>query len=344
MKRTAGAHTEPHRGSSVADEALRWFVLLQSGHAASADRQAFQAWMNGDASRRREFEECSRLWCELDSVKPWLREELAQASSNWTRAAQFSIARAVWRWPAAVLTALLVLVVTGGWWFATGFEAAEYRTAKGERRTVILSDGSTVILNTETVVATAFSFTKRSVVLREGEALFTVSHASSRPFEVLAGDRAVRDVGTRFLVRYHRQNVHVTVVEGAVEVPRFQEEAPTQSWQMLTAGEQVSYQEGGPLSPVTAVSPASMTAWVEGKVLFEARALSEVIAEMGRYHAGEIRILDPRIGALKISGVFGVHDREGFLAALEQVAPVAVSRVNSHLAILEQKVSASEKR
>lgn len=342
MKRMEGAHSEPDDGSSVGDQALRWFVQLRSGHATFADRRKFHEWLAADVSRREEFEQCSRVWCELDSVKPWLRDELAQASSDWTRA-EHSGARAIWRWPAAVLAALVVLVVAGGWWFATGLETAEYRTAKGERRTVILSDGSTIILNTETVVATAFSFTKRTVVLREGEALFAVSHASNRPFEVLAGDRAVRDVGTRFLIRYQSQKVNVTVVEGAVEVPRFQKKAPMQSWQILTAGEQVSYQQGGPLSPVLAVSPASMTAWVEGKVIFEARALSEVIAEMGRYQSGEIRILDPRIGALKFSGVFRVNDREGFLTALEQVAPVAVSRVNSHLVILEQKVSPLEK-
>jgi transmembrane sensor len=78
--------------------------------------------------------------------------------------------------------------------------------------------------------------------------------------------------------------------------------------------------------------------------MFEERPLSEAIQEIGRYHAGEIRILDPAIGSLKVNGVFGVDDRDGFLKALERAVPVTVSHVSRNLAVLETKVSPSDKR
>jgi len=335
----AGEHTEPPDGSSVADQALQWFVLLQSGHATSADRRKFHEWIGADALRRQEFEQCSKVWRELDSVKPLLCEELSEAAR---RPVSRTVPRRQWALSAA-LTAILVVFVGAGWWITTGFETAEYRTAKGERRTVVLPDGAMMTLNTETVVAIEFSFTKRSLVLREGEALFAVAHADRRPFEVLAGDRVVRDVGTQFVVRRRDQAVAITVVEGAVEVQRVPQEAPVQSWQRLTAAEQVSYRQGDPLSPVKAVSLGAITAWVEGKAFFEERPLSEVIEEMGRYQEGEVRILDHRVGELKVSGVFSVNDREGFLNALERAVPVTVSHVNRNLVILEQR-SPSEQR
>ncbi len=99
MNQMAGGHTESGNHESSADRAMQWFVLLQSGQATPIDRLEFQQWIGADAGRRREFEKCSRLWGELDSVRPLLREELARLALDWERAAQHPGAcRAVWGW------------------------------------------------------------------------------------------------------------------------------------------------------------------------------------------------------------------------------------------------------
>jgi len=348
MNQMAVEHRESGDHESGADRAMQWFVRLRSGHATFADRREFQLWIAADALHRQEFEKCSSLWDELDSAKPLLHEDLSRVALDWERATERPVFRPVWRWSpvrfSSVLAALFVVVIAAGWWLTTGFETGEYRTTKGERRAVILPDGSMVTLNTETVVATVFSFSERTVTLQEGEALFAVSHNDRRPFEVRAGSRVVRDIGTQFVVRRQDENVNVAVVEGAVEVQRFVQPSPAQSWQLIKAGEQVSYGLTGELSSVRSVSLAATTAWLEGKVMFEDRPLSEVIQEVGRYQTGEIRILDPGIGALKVSGVFGTNDRMGFLKALEQVVPVSVSQVNGAVAVLEEKPRASVAR
>jgi transmembrane sensor len=243
----------------------------------------------------------------------------------------------------AVLALCLLLSVTGGWWLLSP-EVMEYRAVKGEQQTVMLSDGSTMALNTATALTTEISMFRRMVVLREGEAYFSVSHEQNRPFEVMAGSGVVRDVGTRFVVRREGEKVTVTVVEGAVDVQRLGKESPREQWQRLTAGEEVSYEPQRVPSPIGTVSLATSTAWMEGKVIFEERPLAEVVQEIGRYQPGEIRILDPRVEALKVSGVFGVNDREGFLKALEHAVPVKLSHVNRELIVLEQTDDVSEKR
>ncbi len=348
MDQRAGEQTEGNGTASIAGQALEWFVLLRSGHATSADRRRWQGGVDADPLHWREFGRCCELWGELDSIQPLLREELAHVAREWECAAQRPGDVPMWRHGPARLSAALALllaaVIVGGWWFATGVTTTEYRTAKGERRIVILSDGSMVTLNTDTVIDTAFSRSKRIVVLREGEALFAVTHAGGSPFEVMAGSRVIRDVGTQFVVRRQDERVTVTVVEGAVEVQRSEQAASGESWERLAAGEQVSYRLSGALSPVKMVSLADATAWLTGKVIFDERPLSEVVQEVGRYQRGEIRILDPRLGALKVSGVFGVDDRTGFLNALERVAPVVVSHVNGEVVVLEGKRSLSEPR
>ncbi|SPP65591.1 FecR family protein [Nitrospira lenta] len=348
MSQIVGEQAEPHDAASIAEQALEWFVRLQSGGATYADRRAWHAWVDADPMHRREFDRCCRLWGELDSTRPLLREELVRAAREWECAAQRPRTVSMWSYRPARLSAvcalLLAVVIAGGWWFTSGVATAEYRTAKGERRIVVLPDGSAVTLNTSTVIATAFSRSKRTVVLQEGEALFAVSHSGGGPFEVVAGNRVVRDIGTQFVVRRLEQRVMVTVVEGAVEVQQSEPAASEPLWQRLTAGEQIAYEPSGAISPVKTVSLAEATAWLEGKVMFEDRPLSEVIQEVGRYQRGEIRILDPRIGALRVSGVFGADDRAGLLNALERAAPIVVSHVNGEVVVLEEKRGISEKQ
>ena len=332
---------------SVAQQALQWFALLQSGDATGADRRRFQSWFQADARHRLEFEKLSTVWADLDEAKPLLQGELTRAAMDWDAAAHRRRHRTVRRWNAGGVTAAaamcLLVIVTGGWWLITP-EFMEYRTLKGEQRTVGLSDGSMVTLNTATTLTAEIGMFRRTILLREGEAYFAVSHEQNRPFDVISGNRIVRDVGTRFVVRREEEKVTVTVVEGAVDVQRLEKDSAGETWQRLTAGDRVSYETEPVLSAIETVSLAESTAWMEGKVIFEERPLSEVVLEIGRYHTGEIRILDPRVEAFRVSGVFGVYDREGFLKALERAVPVKSTRVNQALIILEQAGGLSEKR
>lgn len=346
-RRMRAAQPEENDKPSVANQALQWFALLQSGDATGADRRRFRSWLGADTLHRQEFEKLSTLWADLDGAKPLLYDELTHAALDWEAAALRQEHQTVKGWSSSWVSASvglwLLLIVTGGWWVLSP-EVMEYRTAKGEQQTVMLSDGSTVRLNTATFLTTEITVFHRTVFLREGEAYFAVAHEQNRPFEVKAGSRVVRDVGTRFIVRREDEKVTVTVVEGAVDIQRLAKELPRDQWQRLTVGEQVSYEQQHVLPSVEKVSLATSTAWMEGKVIFEERPLSEVVLEIGRYQTGEIRILDPRVKTLKVSGVFGIHDREGFLKALERAVPVKFSHVNRELVVLEQTNELSEKR
>ncbi|MCC6141414.1 MAG: FecR family protein [Nitrospira sp.] len=352
MNRVAEGDVTSRGGGLAADQALHWFVRLRSGAASSAERQSFDLWFHGDRRHREEFEQCVRLWGELDAAKPLLREELENVADDWERAGRFSVRGRGWGigwgWRracfSAVLGTFLATLIIGGWWFGAGVEMVEYQTAKGERRTVFLPDGSTVTMNTDTAVAVEFTPARRAVIVREGEALVAVAHGDKRRFDVLSGGRVIRDIGTQFVVRRQDRSVRVTVVEGAVEVQRFEEGALDQSWQVLMAGQQLSYGPQGPLSQISPASPAVATAWIDGKIVFEDRLLSDVLQEVGRYHAGEIRILDPHVASLKVSGTFSVRDREGFLAALERALPVAASRVTAELVVLEARTNVLPER
>lgn len=343
MKDTPDVRTEAAR-PTAAEEALQWFVRRQSGDVDNtpADHPEFRAWLDEHPAHYREFRRCARLWHDLEAVRPLLRAELADASASWDQAAPRSGFRASDLWRAgrvsAVLAAFLLVVMVGNWWFTpAAIERAEYRTARGERRTVILADGSTITMNTDTALVAELSTAHRTIVLREGEALFSVAHVTNRSFEVVVGQTIVRDIGTQFVVRRQDDTMTVTVVEGAVEVEPPAHDGQKKPGSMLKAGEELTYREGGSLPAVRAVSLPAATAWLEGKAVFEDRPLADVIAEVGRYHAAQTRVVDPEVGALRVSGVFSLSDRDGFLEAIQHALPLSVVQVNGNLALLERR-------
>ena len=325
---------------SATEEALHWFVRLRAGEITDGDRTRFQVWRDGHVYRREEFDKLTEIWDDLDDIAPLLEREVdrAEAESQPT-GRRFSTPRQERRsgygWSAALVASLLA-VMADGWWFAGRADIAEYRTARGEQRTVMLSDGSRLILNTETSVTTELSMFARTVALHQGEVLFVVAHDDRKPFRVEAGNGIVRDIGTQFTVRRDQERVTVSVLEGAVEVQSSNERVSVKQGRTLTAGEQTSYGAEGEFSSVTTVDIAAVTAWTTGEIIFEQRPLAEVVQEFGRYHRGEIRVLDPRLSERQISGRFNLRDREAFLLAVAAATGAKSAHAGEHVIILSE--------
>src|SRR6185437_1261440 len=72
-----------------------------------------------------------------------------------------------------------------------------FRTPLGGRETITLNDGSTIELNTDTVLRARIASDRRQLWLNKGEAFFKVRHDPRRPFEVMAGDHRITDIGTQ---------------------------------------------------------------------------------------------------------------------------------------------------
>lgn len=70
-------------------------------------------------------------------------------------------------------------------------DSGEFATARGERRTVRLADGTSVTLNTDSAIRVGYVADHRRIRLLRGQALFEVAKDRHRPFVVQAGARQV---------------------------------------------------------------------------------------------------------------------------------------------------------
>jgi len=205
-----------------------------------------------------------------------------------------------------------------------------YETALGERLDVHLDDGSLVSLNTGSVLEVAFNAKRRDLRLVRGQALFHVAKNKAWPFVVTAGDRQVTATGTTFDVRVDVGRVRVVLVEGHVLVDPLRHDGlarvfPQLAQDALAPGQQLLAQGEQPVTIATADIERT-TSWKNGQVIFRDDSVTAAAAEMNRYTANRIVIVDPRVAALKVSGVFNVDRPENFVAALTTLYPVEAIR------------------
>lgn len=221
-------------------------------------------------------------------------------------------------------TALLLTVAVGALaWLNPAYKSESFSTAIGERRAVVLDDGSTLLLDSGSHVDVSWHLRSRQVDLHSGQVLFDVSPALYRPFVVSAGSTRVQVLGTLFNVRrLDDDNVRVTLARGRVEVDG---ENAAQSPVFLTPGQQVDSIRGQ-LKPVAKVDPSTAMAWKDDRIVFEQTPLGEAVSLLRQYHRAPILMSDPSLASLKVTGVFEAHNADLLLDLLPSILPVVVLR------------------
>lgn len=189
---------------------------------------------------------------------------------------------------------------------------------------MLLSDGTSLEINTATRARVRLYADRREVELQTGEIMFAVTPDPQRPFLVDAGRTQVRVTGTRFDVRRDGEHTAVAVESGSVAI------TAGSWWQRrqvhLTAGQGVRQEPGTGFSGVETLDLRAATAWRQGKIVFADTPLSRVVSEMNRYLTQPIVLADSRLARLRVAGVFSVDDPDAFLDALPTLAPVEVLR------------------
>lgn len=250
--------------------------------------------------------------------------------------------------PQLATAALAFAVLGGGWmgweaWQAQPVYQQRLATARGVQQQFNLPDGSTVLLDTSTRADVVLYRNRREVRLNEGQAHFSVSPDSRRPFQVQAGTTEVTVVGTRFTVRRTPsgvldQGVGVAVEEGRVRVAQRQvagraERGEIADALVLSTGESATVDASGRV----ALADRSFDmegAWRNGRVSFSGVTLAQAVAEFERYGDTRVLIGDADVAGMRVHGSFELRRLDAFLKALPQVLPVRLRRDDGKVEIV----------
>lgn len=220
---------------------------------------------------------------------------------------------------AVVVTVLAVLLAAGLGWLDPAYQRQSYASAIGERRVLELADGSRMTLDSNSRATVEWHLRSRRVELQAGQALFDVSKTVFRPFQVEAGATRVRVLGTLFSVDRLDQAVRVTLVRGKVDV-----DSADGRHVQLAPGQQVEVRQGQRLQPISVDAEAAI-AWKDNRLVFDHTPLADALAQIQRYRTPPIRLDDPSLAGLPITGVFDSSKVEDLLALLPSILPLSLN-------------------
>jgi transmembrane sensor len=196
--------------------------------------------------------------------------------------------------------------------------ASTYSTEIGAREMVPLADGSKVELNTDTRIRTAVTKERRTVWLDRGEAYFEVVPDTNRPFIVLAGNRSVTVVGTKFAVRRDGDEVQVKVAEGMVHVDALDGPAPPTPT-VVTRGDIAVTKGRAILVAERSLDEVQKElSWRQGLLSFDNWTLADAAREFNRYNRKKLIIGDAAAAGIHLGGSFEAGNVEAFARLLEQ--------------------------
>jgi transmembrane sensor len=183
-------------------------------------------------------------------------------------------------------------------------EVQTYATSVGERRQVVLKDGTTVLLGptSRLLVPSVRPENGDRLVLIDGVAYFTVVHDPAHPFTVKAGKIVIRDVGTAFSVdNDDSAGTRVVVDSGTVSI------GPAEGRdrdQVLNARDRATVDPKGiVLVERSAVSDDDL-AWTQGRLVFRDAPLILVGAELYRWYGVRLRVADSSLANLHLTASF----------------------------------------
>lgn len=330
------------------EAAAQWCLQLAEGPLPDPAQRAFDDWLAANPANLAAFERTSGMWRQVGeaAASPELVPLRERSLAMFRRRSQWRWARRTVGRPLMAGVAALLLVVAGGsWWWQSAPES--YRTGVGERRVVMLDDGSRASLDAATEVDVRMRGDRRELQLVAGRAKFDVAKDPLKPFSVRVGDKLVVAVGTSFSVETINGKLRVILYEGKVVVldrpaggGAPEEVLPAlhdgTSETTLTPGrELVVAMSGDGAAQLTKADPARSLSWEGGQLVFEDEPLSLAVSRINRYSARQVE-LKGAVGRLRVNGVFNTGDIEAFAAGIEATLPVRVIRARDEVTVFPQ--------
>lgn len=326
---------QPQIDRLLAHQAAQWMEILKTG--AEHDRQKFDRWLRQSPLHVAHFLEITALGRAIADLDPTRDEDidailmriqpqrlhLSDRTSWWNRLTQDQASRRSWKVPGALAASILIGV--GAFWLAgvTPWRTERIDTAIGEQRSVTLSDGSLVALNTASTLRIDYSEMQREVDLDLGEAVFKVTHDPKRPFEVHTRLATIRAIGTQFNVYQRPNDVLVSVLEGRIRVMS----AHGADTQILGLGQEARVLPNGRIVRLARADVSKTLAWRQRRLSFDEAPLEEIVREFNRYNAAlKFRIEGVPNNAYHFGGIYDAGDPESLAQVLEREPGLVVER------------------
>ncbi|CAD5278635.1 MULTISPECIES: FecR family protein [unclassified Imperialibacter] len=271
--------------------------LIDEGGTDDLGPQAEIIWNESHLFPQMEVEVTERLTnriaASLDQMKEQNLPKTLRVMPYWLRVAAVLV-------PVAVFSVVFYLI-KGKETSLVATEQVETITyvekinPKGQKSTIILSDGSVVTLNADSklVYQERFEGKERKVTL-EGEAFFDVTKDPSRPFIIETEQLITRVLGTSFTVRAYpnAEGVKVAVATGKVSVEKAGGKKSGNDGEtlVLVPGEMGVFEKLHRTLNKESFDERDLFEWKEGLIYFENAEFGEVLERLEQWYGVSIKV------------------------------------------------------
>lgn len=307
--------------------AADWAVRGMGDAISEADIRALTQWLDASPRHVEAYRRAIAVWVSVDlSAEANLNDDMVRPTPKAHRASTLA-----WLGGGGfVMAAGLVVAVA----IINSAATETYETPKGGRQTIILADGTRLMLNTDTRVVAKIDKSNRILTLEKGEVALEVVHDEKKPFIVKTGDLAITDVGTQFNVSRLEGVVRVHVREGEVALKAG---AATKN---LRPGDLGIHNEATGENSFTKSDPNEAFAWQSAHAIYHDQPLSAVVKDINRYFSKPIRV-DAAAARLNTNLILTLDSPTAVAGRLSELLPLDVRTTNDAIYLSRRADAAS---
>lgn len=266
-----------------------------------------------------------RAWGRFAARNKYLFMPATFSISRWRRLGLFAAAAAgalvagssLWYWNASSILPASTEHVER----RLAAQTLEFRTARGEKRNIVLPDSSTVCMNSEATLTVLpdFGLTTREIAF-DGEGFFRIRPDADCPFIIHSADNEYTVLGTSFnLQSYAKENFAVVTLHTGCLQAHVKKDVivldPNEELQIDAASNTISKR---------AVRVDDSIGWMDGRLVFSGHPLRDVANKLSRYYQVKINVHD-EIASLQYTGQV---DKESLAEALRMISATSPVRLS----------------
>ena len=277
------------------------------------ERSKIADWVKGSATNLKDYMALRRMYDKILVSEIDAEGGVRTSKNKWRRRllAGISIAASV-----AVLAGLF-LHRTNVQSESGQFNIHTVTSPVGQQTHTILSDGTQVWLNSNSVMEVVdMSCSERRIRL-QGEAYLDVARDESRPFSVETEKMVVTVLGTEFDVNSYGKIHSVVLVNGKVKVTDTQEGTSLE----LNPGHRFEFDTETGEKNVMEVDTENFVSWTNGYLKFESVPLKQLILQLQDFYGIATAVAEDVDDSLLVSGKLEL--RKGIDKALESLCLIS---------------------
>jgi len=206
--------------------------------------------------------------------------------------------------------------------------------AKGEKKEILLEDGSIIVLNSNSSITYPEEFGQTRNIKLSGEAYFKVFHDERKPFIVQTHDVKVKVLGTSFDINsYNHRQTKVSVLTGKVEVT-----SPTGKKVHIIKNQEADL-IGKSNFEISQEDSQERIAWTSNIIILKNTTLAETAKIIENWYNVDITFEDPALQNLTISGKFKDEKLENVLESIAFLKQLQINYTTKNHIVIRRKTS-----